>query len=328
MATDFVLFIHGVNTRLSPEKPSYAQGLMRLLTQSDVPTAPPLVMKELDWYKVMQEAETLLLDWLDESDHWRRSWFQDFRRRQIIPFTGDAALYISRYIGSEVVMMLRKQAEEVLRTCDPARDRLHLVAHSWGTVILFDILFAGRWDNPDIPGHKDAQTIRRAIFGLGAGSEKNQGIRIASIHTLGSPIALANLINLKRIELDPGEDLTERKIRTVFTHDITFGLEQLLTELYNSHQQPLLWRNFAHVGDPIAYPLATIIPKLINPEASDAKYLDIRDISTRGSGWLEWLATPFYKTFLALINGGSAHSSYWKSKQVAQAIIQSIRGNV
>ena len=328
MATDFVLFIHGVNTRLSPKNPSFAQGLMQLLTQFDSAAAPPLVMKELDWFKVMQEAEALLLDWLDESDHWHRSWFQDFRKRQVIPFTGDAALYISRYIGSEVVTLLREQAEEILRTCDPARDRLHLVAHSWGTVILFDILFAGRWDNTDIPGHADAQFIRRAIFGLGLESEKRQGIRIASIHTMGSPIALANLINLKRIDIDPGEDLTQRKIQTVFTHDITYGLEQLLTELYNARQQPLLWRNFAHVGDPIAYPLATIIPKLINPEASDEKYLDIRDVSTRGSGWLEWLASPFYKTFLALINGGSAHSSYWKNKQVAQTIIQSIRDKV
>jgi hypothetical protein len=327
MATDFVLFIHGVNTRLSPENPSYAQGLMQLLTQFDAPTAPPLVMKELDWFKVMQEAETLLLDWLDESAHWQRSWFQDFRRKQIIPFTGDAALYISRYIGSEVVTLLRKQAEEILRACDPARDRLHLVAHSWGTVILFDILFAGRWDNSDIPGYDDAQIIRRAIFGLGVGNEKKQGIRIASIHTMGSPIALANLINLKRIEIDPGQELTQRKIQTVFTHDITFGLEQLLTELYNNQQRPLLWRNFAHVGDPVAYPLATIIPKLINPDASNEKYLDIRDISTRGSGWLEWIAIIFRRTFLALINGGSAHGSYWKSKQVAQIIIQSIRGS-
>lgn len=328
MATDFVLFIHGVNTRLTPDNPSYAQGLMRLLTRFDTSAAAPLVMKELDWFKVMQEAEALLLDWLDESAHWHRSWFQDFRKKQIIPFTGDAALYISRYIGSEVVMLLRQQAEEILRTCDPSRDRLHLVAHSWGTVILFDILFAGRWDNPDIPGYNDAQIIRRAIFGLGVGNQKDQGIRIGSIHTLGSPIALANLINLKRIEIEPGKDLTQRKIQTVFTHDITYGLEQLLTELYNTQQQPLLWRNFAHVGDPVAYPLATIIPKLINPESSDKKYLDIRDISTRGRGWLEWIASIFRRTFLALVNGGSAHSSYWQSEQVAQTIIQSIRGKV
>jgi hypothetical protein len=325
MATDFVLFIHGVNTRLTANNPSYAQGLMRLLGQFDSPDAPSLVMRELEWYEVMQEAEMLLLDWLDESDHWHQSWFQDFRRRQIIPFTGDAALYISRFIGSEVVALLRQQSEEFLKNYDPESDRLHLVAHSWGTVILFDILFAGRWDNPDIPGFADAQIIRRAIFGIAP--ESTRGIRIASIHTLGSPIALANLINLKRIKIEPGQGLTQKKIQTVFTHDITYGLEQLLENLYKSQKRPLLWRNFAHVGDPIAYPLATIIPKLISLQEPSHHYLDIQDISTRGSGWLEWLAVLFQKTFLALINGGSAHSSYWKSKQVAQIIIQSIRGN-
>jgi hypothetical protein len=328
MATDFVLFIHGVNTRLSSRNPSFAQDLMNLLTECDCitehrPSAAPLQMKELEWYTLMQEAEALLLGWLEDSDHWKHSWFQDFRKRQIIPFAGDAALYISRYIGSEVVTLLRQQAEDILKNCDPKSDRLHLVAHSWGSVILFDILFAGRWDNPDIPGYTDAQFIRSAIFGIEP--QAQTGIRIASIHTLGAPIALANLINLKRLKLDEDKELTERKIKTVFTHDITFGLEKLLMSLYESHQKPLLWRNFAHVGDPLAYPLATIIPKLVNIQNGDKQYLDIRDVSTRGSGLLEWLAWFVQKTFLALINGGSAHGSYWKSKQVAQVIIQSIR---
>jgi hypothetical protein len=323
MATDFVLFIHGVNTRRNPNNLGYARNLMKLLTQFDSPTASPLVMQELEWYEVMQEAEALLFDWLDESDHWKRSWFRDFRRQQIIPFTGDSALYISRYIGSEVVALLRKQAEEILKNCDPVNDRLHLVAHSWGSVILFDILFAGRWDNPDIPGYADAQMIRRAIFGIHP--EPVGGIRIASIHTLGSPIALANLINLKRMEIDSNKGLTQRKIQTVFTHDITFGLEQLLENLYTSQKRPLLWRNFAHVGDPIAYPLATIIPKLISLNPSDRPYLDIQDISTTGSGIWEIIASLFRRTFLALVNGGSAHASYWTNKQVAQLIIQSIR---
>jgi hypothetical protein len=327
MATDFVLFIHGVNTRGSANNPpGYARNLMQLLTQADTPALPPLVMRELEWYGVMQEAETLLLGWLDESEHWKRSWFRDFRRKQIIPFTGDAALYISRYIGSEVVALLRQQAEEILKNCDPVNDRLHLVAHSWGSVVLFDILFAGRWDNPDIPGYKDAQMIRRAIFGVQP--EPTGGIRIASIHTLGSPIALANLINLKRNQIDSEKGLTEDKIRTVFTHDITFGLERLLQNLYERQQRPLLWRNFAHVGDPVAYPLATIIPKLISLEEPSQHYLDIQDISTKGSGIWEIIASVFRRSFLALINGGSAHSSYWKNPQVARAIVQSIRGGV
>jgi hypothetical protein len=323
MATDYVLFIHGVNTRLTPTNPSFAQSLINLMRESDRAATPPLQMKELEWYSLMKEAESLLLDWLDDSDHWKSSWFQDFRRKQIIPFAGDAALYISRYIGSEVVTLLRQQAEEILKNCDPKVDRLHLVAHSWGAVILFDILFAGRWDNPDIPGYGDAQIIRRSIFGVEP--EVEGGIRIASIHTLGAPIALANLINLKRLKLDDEKELTREKVKKVFTHDITYGLDQLLTKLYERQERPLVWRNFAHVGDPVAYPLATIIPRLLNVQEGNPQYLDIRDISTRGSGIWELIASLFRKTFFALINGGSAHSSYWKNKQVAEAIVQSIR---
>jgi hypothetical protein len=331
MATDYILFIHGVNTRLTPTNPSYAQNLITLLNQlvgeaspkENRPATTALEMRELEWYTLMQEAESQLLDWLQDSPHWQKSWFQDFRRRQIIPFAGDSALYISRYIGSEVVALLRKQAEEILRNCDPTHDRLHLVAHSWGTVILFDILFAGRWDNPDIPGYADAQFIRKSIFGIAP--EAQTGIRIASIHTLGSPIALANLINLKRLDKDEQAKLTERKVKTIFTHDITFGLQQLLTNLYTSQNRPLTWLNFAHIGDPIAYPLATVIPKLVEIQEGNKQYLDIRDISIHGNGLLEWVARLFSKSYLALINGGSAHNSYWSHKQVAQTILQCVR---
>ncbi|MCU0566526.1 MAG: hypothetical protein MUF49_08000 [Oculatellaceae cyanobacterium Prado106] len=321
--TDFVFFIHGVNTRLGPNNPGYARNLISLLIEANDHPRLTLSLHELEWYTIMQEAEQQLLQWLNESPHWRRSWFRDFRRTQIIPFTGDAALYISRYIGSEVVKLLKEQAVEILRHSNPETDRLHLVAHSWGSVILFDIFFAGRWDNPDIPGYEDAQFIRRAIFGLEP--ESQQGIRVASIHTLGSPVALANLINLKRMTAHPGTKLNEKSIRTVFTHDITFGLEQLLHMLYDRHSKPLTWRNFAHVGDPVAYPLATIIPKLISVEESGKHYLDIEDVSTRGTGFLEIIASLLRRSFLALVNGGNAHQSYWRNRRVAQMIVQMIR---
>lgn len=338
MATDYILFIHGVNTRPNrepfisthgddsktrpnPKQSSFAQDLIELIENCNQTSKSPLNIKSvpLNWYELMLDAEQQLLNWFDASPYWDKFWFKDFRCTQILPFTGDAALYLSRYIGSDVVDKLKDEAKAALQGCNPQQDRLHLVTHSWGTVVFFDILFAGRWDDPDIPGYASAQAIRHQLFGVDP--QPNQGIRLASIHTLGSPIALANLINVKRLKEQPGEELTERQTKTIFTHDITYGLEKLLKNLYELRHEKLPWRNFAHPGDPIAYPLATVIPELIDGEK---RYLDIQDILTRGSGPLEWLARPLSWSFLALVNGGSAHLSYWKNKKVAQDILKII----
>jgi len=53
-----------------------------------------------------------------------------------------------------VINTLKTQALEGLKNAQP-NDRLHLVTHSWGTVILFDLLFASRWDDEKVPGHDD-----------------------------------------------------------------------------------------------------------------------------------------------------------------------------
>ncbi len=334
MATDYILFVHGVSTRPPEELSSYttrpnpqqsffAIELMKLISDCnrDRKLSLNLKMSELHWYELMLSAEKQLLEWFGESKVWPNFWFKDFRKQHILPFAGDAALYISRYIGSDVVESLKNQAKAVLQGCNPETDRLHLVTHSWGTVILFDVLLAGRWDDPNIPGSESVQEIRNLLFGLSP--EPQKGIRIASIHTLGSPIAIANLINVRRIKRQPGQKLTERQIETVFTHDITLRFEQLLQSLYAVHGNTKLpWRNFAHPGDPIAYPLSAVIPKLID---KGEQYLDIQDVITGDSGPLEWLAKPVSNTFLALINGGSAHGSYWKNQTVAETIAQIVQ---
>lgn len=338
MATDYILFIHGVNNR--PEQKSsnttdkdgvktgsseqhfnYARDLIELIDDCNKHSKQPLNLKmvPLAWYDVMLGAEKQLLDWFQDSLIWKKFWFKDFRQTQIIPFTGDAALYISRFIASDVANLLKEKAEKALKGCNPEEDRLHLVTHSWGTVIFFDILFAGRWDDPKIPGYESVKTIRQLLFGVEP--EANRGIRIASIHTMGSPIALANLINAKRLVENPGDKLTGKEVTTVFTHDITFGLEELLQNLHSKRNRKLPWRNYAHPGDPVAYPLECVIPNLVDGQK---QFLDIRDILTSGSGPLEWLAKPLSNTFLALINGGSAHGSYWKNKRVAQTIVETI----
>jgi hypothetical protein len=129
-------------------------------------------------------------------------------------------------------------------------------------------------------------------------------------------------MNLKQSQ--QGQKLTWEQTRTVFTHDITIGLEDLLSNLHHKRRQPLIWQNFIHPGDPVAYPLATVIPNLINAEGRAKKLLDIRDVAISGDGIFELIASLTKDSFLALINGGQAHNSYFRSEQVAQQIVQGI----
>lgn len=301
MATDYILFIHGVNVRdNNPEQPTYADELFELITRA----ARQLTLKKIPlyWGNVPKTALDELSSALKGSSVWDRLWFKDFRLQQILQFAGDAALYISRHVGSQAVEQLARQAEQGLAGFNPQRDRLHLVTHSWGTVILFDILFARRWDDESVPGFQSVQKIRQKIFGIPP--EPESGIRLSSVHTLGAPIALFSLISIIG-----GDDRGS-------THDISPRLKELIANL--SQQGIILpWLNFIHPGDPIAWPLEQVLPKLVDEQQ---QFIRVKDILSYGSGGLEFVGNLLQQTFLSLVNGGSAHGSYWTNDKVAQEI--------
>lgn len=310
MATDHILFVHGVNTREERENSAYANRLIAELYNS-VADGIKLNPIPLYWGKVNEPAEHQLLAQLKAASAWEKLWFQEYRSKQVLQFAGDAALYISRYIGSKVVNELQRQAVNQLQGYQPG-DRLHLVTHSWGTVILFDVLFAARWDAAYLPEYSTARQIREFVFGVRPDQE--HGMTLASIHTMGSPIAIFNLINLKQGTNADGVQTN--------THDITQQLQQLLMYLYDKRRKKLPWRNYLHPGDPIAWPLETVMPQLVDGRQ---QYLDIRDIVTFNADFSDFLTQPFSQTPLALLHGGDAHGSYWESKEVARSIAETIR---
>jgi hypothetical protein len=312
--TDYILFIHGVNTREERELPTYADVLFEQISKKISASKHQLISVPLYWGNIITKAESKLQNTLEQSPDWQKMWFRDFRSHQILQFAGDAALYISRFVGSKVVAQLKTQALAQIQNIKP-EDRLHLVAHSWGTVILFDILFAQRWDSPDAPGHDDVMVIRNAIFGIeGEEGTKKQGIKLASISTMGSPIGIFSLTAVSQYAAaDMGKSST---------HDITPKLQDLLRSLSQVRQgQKLPWRNFVHPGDPVASPIKELLIDLVD---QDQKYLEFEDILTRPASLCDFLFFPFNQTFYALLNGGSAHGSYWHSDQVAEDISQSI----
>lgn len=145
--------------------------------------------------------------------------------------------------------------------------------------------------------------IRKILFGLPPNPET--GIRLASIHTMGSPIALFSLLSVNGS-----------------SHDFKPRLNKLLENLHNLRGGKLPWLNFIHSGDPVAWPLEKIMFDLVD---GDAKYLDFKDVITRKANLSDFLMEPVSQTILALLNGGNAHGSYWKSKEVAQIITQTIK---
>jgi len=244
-------------------------------------------------------------------------WFKTFREKQLLQFIGDAALYISPHVGSKVVERLRTNAVEVLQNAS-SDDSLHLVTHSWGTVIVFDILFATRWDDPEVPGHQEVMDIRNCIFGLsGEEDTSNQGIKLASINTMGSPIAIFSLTSVNGDPNQPGSDGRG--------NDITLNLQKLLNNLYEARNgEKLPWRNFIHPGDPIAFPLEELMKDLVD---NKEKYIDFEDIITQESNIFNFMMQPIRQTSLALLRGGEAHGSYWQSQKVLQEIVSILKQN-
>ncbi|HEY9828478.1 MAG TPA: hypothetical protein V6D19_23815 [Stenomitos sp.] len=314
---DYIVFIHGVNTREVVEEPTYAEDLFEKISRKLEPSSQKLISIPLYWGNVNIKAEKDLLSTMELSPLWQKMWFRDFRSKQILQFVGDAALYISRAVGAQVVQQIKEQALQGLSGYT-SEDRMHLITHSWGTVILFDILFASRWDDINAPGHQDVMQIRNAIFGIeGDVGTAQDGVKLASLHTMGSPIAIFSLTDIAQ----PDED-NAVGLRVQSTHDITPKLQDLLQALSQARQgKKLTWRNFIHPGDPVAYPLKELLMSMVDPQGQS---MEFQDILTHNASLFDFLNEPLSQTALALLHGGDAHGSYWHSDQVAEAIAQAI----
>src|SRR5262249_27149342 len=143
-------------------------------------------------------------------------------------------------------------------------------------------------------GRDSVMTIRRIIYGLDPHPE--QGIRLGSITTLGSPLSLFSLIDVQ----PPAMDIKCDPREAASTHDITPGFVHLLKRLH----QPLAgrklpWYNFYHPGDPIACPLEGILPNMIDEQKI---YIDIQD-RLIPTDFIACLKEPMPQALLDLLAG-------------------------
>jgi hypothetical protein len=316
MATDYIVFIHGVNNRSQSDFQRQAENTFNQI-QANINPISSRKLKSiiLFWGDIAEDSVDVLLGELRDSPTWKKFWFKEFRESLILNFVGDAILYLSRNVSIEIIQQMIMQAlkqlnidkKDLKNNSIQDGDRLHLVTHSWGTVILFDILFADRWTDPQLSENtrESVNLLRSAFFGIGNPEIRNIGIPIASIHTMGSPISLFNLLNssnkLNRFNLTP-------------------KLKEFLSSLYERTGKPLPWCNYAHPGDPIAYPLKGIMQLSLGDAG---KFVEIEDIITPASSWLRF----FDQSIFSIVQGGKAHSSYWNEPLVIKMIAQSIQSS-
>ena len=313
MAIDYIIFVHGVNTR---DRDRFNRTAMNMFAQMEPYLQPDSSRTfkpvTLFWGDIAKESTDLILNALKDSPTWNQFWFQKFRTEQAISFVGDAALYLSRHVSVQIIKQMTEQAleqmglklDEIQQQPKRDGDRLHLVTHSWGTVILFDIMFATRWEDvslePDII--KFVNNLRSCFFGVGKAEINNLGIPIASIHTMGSPISLFNLLNASGAK----------------SFNLTPELKKFLSSLYQETKKPLPWWNYTHPGDPIAYPLKGVMDLSLG---AANEFVTIEDIITPTNSWLQF----FDQNIISIIQGGEAHASYWTSELVSKKIGQVIQ---
>ncbi len=212
--------------------------------------------------------------------------YQELRQGFITDFFGDILLYLNEDNGRDIRQNIADQLSKAIRQ-HPEYPQIHLVAHSLGSVILWDVLFSERF-TPGDPAYKI-----RALLNLDQPSAQVGNKGITSITTMGSPILFFNLMfDIKPAQIQ--QRLSDKKVR---------------------------WLNLIHSSDIIAYPLRSIFSPLPDLFFRD-KYIwadaNIAEKAARS------LRQEHAAMALGVSDG---HVSYWHSDVTAHLLAANLMGN-
>jgi hypothetical protein len=311
-----VFFIHGVAT----QDVKYATPLEELIRQEFQKKGKPSpyfcsgfwgdflkdVGKMWDWIEqdlqdIKQESPQAELD-----DIFR---YQKFRKDFLFEFFGDAFTYLNSERGKRIRGLIADKLEDFIKQ-NPRDNELHIVAHSLGTVILWDILFSDKFASDD-PAFK----IRARIEGLENSSEGRK-VYLSSITTMGSPILLFNMMlstNPEKVKLFAGS----------YPED-----------------NPLRWINIIHSSDILAYPLRASLAidsfdnisfkdKYIHCDANQIEK-NLREFANSKNKVVQaiGLVNPLINEAVALapmfVGAGDGHTQYWKCRETAGLITDNL----
>jgi len=291
-----VFFIHGVATRTT----EYSDSLQTLMKNEFHQRGqdPPLFYSGL-WANIYKEIENLwhrtdrelqkLPDPTSQFDH------QAFRKGYFSKFAGDAFTYLNVERGRKIRQAIAGQLQDFINK-NPRQSDIHIIAHSLGSVILWDMLFSDNF-SPE-----DAAQEFRACF--------RQPRTLKSVTTIGSPIAFFNLT----AGIQPQS--VDRRVQ-------------------NYSNPPLKWLNIVNSSDIIAHPILPAIDDghhpLKNIEIKDVYATATLNLAQKTlQNTLDKITTAkilpveIIQNFRAAIGSVNAHSEYWQSPQTARMIVNHI----
>ena len=225
-----VFFIHGASVRTVEYADSLRNALVREFVDRNLEIPQfysSYIGDAIDdfhqlWDYVEQDLGNLSWDYpqLEPDDLFH---YRDRRRQFIVEFFGDLCNYLNSSRGKKVRKVIALQLLNFIKSV-PNETDLHIVAHSLGSVIWWDILFSHQFHSGD-----PAFYIRDVIKGLSAPSSVRKVV-LRSITTLGSPLLFFDRL----LDIEP---------------------EQLKQFARRYTKQPLRWVNIIHASDMLAYPI-------------------------------------------------------------------------
>jgi hypothetical protein len=222
---------------------------------------------------------------------------QELRQGFISDFVGDAFTYLNYERGEKIRQSITEHLEDFIKNHSQEKE-LHIVAHSMGTVILWDMLFSDKFPTDDA--------------GLKFRSLINEKVKLKSITTMGSPVILFNMLL--------GIETEQVKLKC------------------KSQEYPLRWVNIIHSSDMVAYPISSsleikqdsniaITDKFIIDNANNLEG-SVRQIAN-GIKTVSDITSIDKVLDLGAIAAGAAdaHIGYWNCPKTAKMITDHILGN-
>lgn len=236
--------------------------------------------------------------------------YRKFREGFLSQFAGDFLAYLNPQRGIAIRKVIAQDLDNLLRH-NPEETEIHIIAHSLGSVILWDVLFSERFSPQD-----PAFEIRAMINGLNQPNSGHQ-VSLKSITTMGSPILFLNTM----LDVKP---------------------EQVKQFVAGYQEKPLRWINIIHASDIIAYPLRASLKlnSSVNLDFKD-KFIDndansieknLSDFAKSDNKIVQAIGVvnPLIKEAVAyapmLVGAGDSHIGYWNCRQTASLIKANILG--
>lgn len=189
-----VFFIHGVATKDA----GYSRKLEALIREEFNKKDKPLphfyasfwgnILKQTGqiWNWVHQDLQDFkkIHPNIDVKDIFR---YQEFRQDFISEFFGDILTYFNTERGKKIRELIAQGLADFIKNF-PQDEELHIITHSLGSVVLWDVLFYEKFELKE-----PAYEIRAMIESLNINNNEQKNC-LKSITTMGSPILFFNMM--------------------------------------------------------------------------------------------------------------------------------------